>query len=1237
MKREIVSYFFRIFFVGSYQRRAFASALGIFIGLLSLGPWGALVAFGISLVFNLNIIAIFVGIIMSLLVPLWHFLALIFPDIYQWIDFINGKTTTSVPIQILISVGYSALFAGLSYPLFLWIYDDRKSESQWTQEKLFVFHDPGKRWLFLKKSIILVCIVVFTTVSIFTVSLFINPEVTPLQLEEEVSIVSIPEKLNTSFKESDEEKETLDKQPFIESRQATTKYTRYAFYSPLDPNAWTKLNSGSIKKIDVLIPEWYSLKPDLTAETQRDYRVDPLANKHKVAIMPMVHNYHKDKWDSELLGKVISSQEHRIKLIEKLLAECQANGYIGVHVHFRNVAQKDKENLVTFMKELSETFHEAKLQVTQAVEVDHPAFDYEELAKIADKLMILMYEPYASTDQQRPLASPDWFQETLEQIPIPAEKRVITLGSFGQDWTVTKKPSATYITFMELMEKINKYQLKVQWDPNSQSPYVRYKQNDVEHVIWFLDGTTFYNHLKHSLQTPLEGIALWRIGTEDDSVWKLFGETKLSSQQAKQLETYEHRIYMLARNEGEIVQLTNPNPTKGQRQIKLNGEEWITEVHYQSYANPVSVDRAGKDPKRIALTFDDGPDPLYTKQIIEVLDRYNVKASFFVIGQEALEDPDIIQELKAKGHEIGNHTYSHPNMLHVSSFREKLELNATQRVIQAFTEHNTNLFRTPYMPFTEPNNERDVQMLARLKQYGYTLIGEKVDPKDWEDPAPDVMVHRILDQLDYGNIVLLHDAGGNRTNTVKALPTIIEQLRAEGYEFATVGELLGKTLEETMPPLSKEERLFLPFIQAFLTTLSWVGNGFVYLLYGILAIGFIRIAFLAYFAFKQRKNMRKRGRELNYLQLQNDYQPKVSVVIAAYNEETVINKTIQSVLQSDYPSLEVIVVNDGSTDRTEEVILKEYGDHPQVRVISKENGGKVTAINVGYREASGEIIVSIDADTIISVNTITMLVRHFQDPRVAAVSGNVKVGNVNNLLTLWQHVEYISGFNLERRAFDELNCIPVVPGAIGAWRKSAIAEVGYYQHDTLAEDTDVTLSLLRYNYKIHYEEKAHAYTEAPEDVKSFLKQRTRWIYGTLQCLWKHRGALFSNEQKGLGFVSLPNMWIFQYGVQTISPFIDILCIFSLLTDQATEILIFYLLFLLFDLLVAFFAFSLEKENSKPLLWLFIQRFAYRQFMTYIVMKSFFYALKGVSVGWNKLARKGNVNVEQASKVVEDYT
>ncbi|MFL6557270.1 MAG: glycosyltransferase family 2 protein, partial [Bacillus sp. (in: firmicutes)] len=339
---------------------------------------------------------------------------------------------------------------------------------------------------------------------------------------------------------------------------------------------------------------------------------------------------------------------------------------------------------------------------------------------------------------------------------------------------------------------------------------------------------------------------------------------------------------------------------------------------------------------------------------------------------------------------------------------------------------------------------------------------------------------------------------------------------------------------------------------------------------------------------------------------------------------------------SDYPAFEILVIDDGSKDDTAVVVQETYANHPLVKLIQKTNGGKSSAVNLGFKEANGEIVVALDADTLIAENAISLLVNHFKNENVAAVSGNVKVGNKGNLLTNWQHIEYVTGFNLERRAFAALNCITVVPGAIGAWKKTAVEEAGYFQEDTLAEDTDITLTLLCNGKKIEFEEKAYAYTEVPEDIRSLAKQRYRWVYGTLQCLWKHREALFNKKHNSLGYLALPNMWLFQYIYQTISPIADLLFILALFNPHPEKAVIGFILFYLLDFGTSLYAFRLEKESPKPLGSLFLQRILYKQLMTYVVVKSIFSAIKGVTVGWGKLKRKGNVTQETSIVKVKEY-
>ena len=740
-----------------------------------------------------------------------------------------------------------------------------------------------------------------------------------------------------------------------------------------------------------------------------------------------------------------------------------------------------------------------------------------------------------------------------------------------------------------------------------------------KHEVWLLDGVTMYNQLKTSIESGICGTALWRLGSEDPTIWYMLKDMDHVRENIAQLKVLTSPFPVHYSGEGEIIRIISQGQV-GHRSYELDSDVDgdIINENYVKYPRPYEVERYGKPKsKEVVLTFDDGPDPTYTPKILDILKKYKVKGTFFIVGENGAANPDIIDRIYNEGHELGNHTYTHPNVADISASRTKIELNTTQRLVQELTGHSMIMFRPPYVADAEPSTPNELSPILRAQKEGYTMIGELIDPSDWEQPSSNIIVERILKNLPNGNIILLHDAGGNRINTVEALPIIIETLRKKGYSFVGVHDLIGKTRDEVMPSIKSRDNPFIVYNRALFSMVLFWELFIKILFYMAIGLGIFRFLFLIFIAIKQSKNSSK-------VIYDEKYKPMVTVVIAAYNEEKVICKTVDSILSSDYTKLEIIIVNDGSKDNTGEVVAEAYKNNPKIKLINKQNSGKASSVNVGCKEAKGKIIVSLDADTIMAKDAIKLLIRHFVNKDIAAVSGNVKVGNVSNLLTLWQQVEYITGFNLERRAFSELNCITVVPGAIGAWRKSYVKEAGYFKEDTLAEDADITLNLLRKGYKIAYEEYAYAYTESPGDLKSLLKQRYRWAYGTLQCLWKHKDALFNPDHKSLGFVALPNMWIFQYLFQSLSPLADIYFVVGLFGKDTTKIFIFYLAFLLLDYFAAIIAFRLEKENLKPLIWLFLQRLVYRQFMTYVVVKSIFSALMGITVGWNKLQRKGNV-------------
>jgi cellulose synthase/poly-beta-1,6-N-acetylglucosamine synthase-like glycosyltransferase len=516
---------------------------------------------------------------------------------------------------------------------------------------------------------------------------------------------------------------------------------------------------------------------------------------------------------------------------------------------------------------------------------------------------------------------------------------------------------------------------------------------------------------------------------------------------------------------------------------------------------------------------------------------------------------------------------------------------------------------------------------------GYIIVGAQIDPHDWgegdgQPPAPaNILVQRVLADVakGRGNIILNHDGGGDRTQTVLELPQVIDQLRAKGYEFVSVSDLLNQTRAQVMPPLSHEEWLLVR-ADAFIFEIFRILRSSIAFIFmaGILLVS-ARAAIVGVLALIEKLRPAPSDHP--------EYKPQVTVMVPAYNEEAAIVQTVSSALACDYPKLEVLVIDDGSKDRTAELVLANFGHDPRVRLIQQPNRGKPAALNHGLSEATGEVIVSIDGDTIVDPEAIPRLVRHFADPKVAAVAGNVKVMNRNRWLTRWQALEYITSQNLEKRAFDLLNCIPVVPGAVGAWRTSVLREKGGFSGDTVAEDTDLTLTIRRDGWKILYDEDAIGRTEVPETVETLIKQRFRWTFGTLQAVWKHRDTAGKPKYGTLGWVAIPNIFLFQIILPMVSPIIDLLFLLSLAlwglgqlrvarlpqlwTLQDVErSLIFFAIFMLIDLLTCVVAFALEKNEDWTLLApLILQRFYYRQMMYVVLFRAVKEAISGRPVGW----------------------
>ncbi|WP_374110628.1 polysaccharide deacetylase family protein [Neobacillus cucumis] len=1191
------------------NRGAIASSLGFFLAFLPIYSVRIPLLLVLSLLFRLNIIAILLGTLITLFIPTIRDLP------FLNIPVLEGYNLTP---------GLGGLIGLVCYYFFHWFYNLGLKKRERNQEHVFL--DPAKRrWSIIKRMSTGFTLLVVLVSFIFIESLYTDPVFPNLQLNKS-GVTTRIEPINQSFTKEQlaSQLEKTNPAPLVQKNdvenkgQISQKQEVYGFYVNWDANSKTSFKKN-IDSITTLVPEWLQLNTDLTFKSSNDSSIITEAKAHQIKVLPVVNNFINNKWDAETLHRLFTSPGAEDLFIKNLLDYVRTNDFAGINIDFENINQKDKAELSNFVNKVSHAFHQHDLLVSIDVPPSNTSFDYGSLANNVDRIFVMLYDQHNSTSNPGPIAPLDWVKGSLNRLHIPSEKLIVSLGSYGYDWEENSKEPTETVTFGDLMKLGMGTSININWNKQVGNPYLRYKTNEKNHTVWFLDAATFYNQMKTAIESGSKGIAVWRLGSEDPSIWNYMNQPKAMKNPSNALKTLASPEPVHYTGEGEILKVVSQSE-KGKRAIEMDSQGLIQNETYIKLPKPFEVVRYGKPKqKEIVLTFDDGPDPVYTPQILDILKKYHIKGSFFIVGENAVLHPELIKRIHGEGHEIGSHTFTHPDVASTAPWQSKLELNANQRLFEEITGHSMTLFRPPYVADAEPSTRRELLPIMRAQDMGYTMVGELIDSDDWQRPSSNEIVKRVLLQLPEGNVILFHDSGGDRSNTVKALPIIIKELKQRGYTFTTIGDLIGKKDSQIMPSANQDSP-YLVYDKAVFKLMQGWRLGLNFLFYSAIILGILRLALFIFLSRKQVKEYKETVIDPNFT-------PFVSVVIAAYNEDKVIYKTIESILSSDYPAFEMLIIDDGSKDDTADVVEKTYSNHPIVRLIKKSNGGKSSAVNLGFKEAKGEIVVALDADTLIADNAISLLVNHFTNENVAAVSGNVKVGNKGNLLTNWQHIEYVTGFNLERRAFAALNCITVVPGAIGAWRKTAVEEAGYFKEDTLAEDTDITLTLLRQGKKIEFEEKAYAFTEVPEDIKSLAKQRYRWVYGTLQCLWKHREALFNKKHNTLGFIGLPNMWLFQYIYQTISPIADILFIMALFNGHSGKAAIGFILFYLLDFVTSLYAFRLENERTKPLFSLFLQRILYKQLMTYVVIKSIFSAIKGVTVGWNKLKRKGNVTQE----------
>ena len=1069
---------------------------------------------------------------------------------------------------------------------------------------------------------------------------------------------------------------------------------RAAYYVQDDAASYSSLKEH-IHQIDMLFPQWLHVdSPNgtlmaMSADNLREFPViegsvihDPdYSNKIKnliqaaredTEIFPHVNNYnpHIQKWDSGV-GEVLGDDDKRAALVSQIMRFLTAfPAYRGLSLDFEALPDDADSDYLSFIQDLYAQMHPRKLSLYVNVPAATSGGDLKAISAHSDGIILMNYDQHEENSDPGPVAAQDWFVQNLIRVLkiVPKQKLICAIGNYGYDWTLSvpnpksrhrRKPEVLDtedLSVSEAWQEASDAGADLDLDENSLNPHFEYidEDNNQRHVVWFLDGVTVLNEMRAANQLGLQTFALWRLGEEDSSLWNIW-DKPTAPDAVNQLGPVQPGHDLDIEGVGDIIRVVGL-PHSGKRTVTVDTDNpnprsrLIVDEHMDVYPQTYSLQEYGYHPNEVAISFDDGPDPQWTPKILDILKREHATATFMIIGEEAAQNVGLLRRLVRNGNEIGNHTWNHPDISEISNRQLDLEVKLTERLFEAKLGIQPLYLRPPYDIDEEPETDDEAAPVVRLQKMGYTIIGNKIDTDDWDEhprKTPNEIIDSVLSQLQMmktkpqfqGSVILMHDGGGDRSVTVESLGPLIEALRAHGYRIVPVSALMGKTTAEVMPNLTFQQWLrtipdsiafsSVAIVEKFIFWVFFLGDI-------LMSARFLVIGILAVID----RLRRPRGVAAA------DYNPRVAVLIPAYNEEAVIVRTVRSVLNSDYKNLHIIVIDDGSQDRTAEAAREAFTEEirqGQVQVLRKRNEGKAAALNYGLTLVNEEIYIGIDADTVVAPDAISKLIPHFQDPKVGAMAGNAKVGNRVNIWTRWQALEYITSQNFERRALDLFHIVTVVPGAIGAWRTQPVRKLGGYPTETVAEDADLTMHLLEEGYKVDYEDRALAFTEAPIGVGGLMRQRFRWSFGTLQAVWKHRAAFIRN--RAMGLFALPNIIVFQMLLPLVSPFIDVMFaagVMNYFVDRyyhpesasvasLEKLCAYFLAFLLIDFFTSSVAFSLERRHPACkgdgwlLFHIWLQRFAYRQIFSLVLAKTLLRAVDGKPFDWNKLQRTAKMS------------
>lgn len=1005
----------------------------------------------------------------------------------------------------------------------------------------------------------------------------------------------------------------------------------FAFLPDQPVSAYLSLQRNCAK-IDVLLPEWYEIGgnalevariiPD--PEMQAAVNAILADNASSPLLMPVIELRY-DVAPAAFAAQLTDSA-YRTALVSRIAAVAQTNNAVGVCLRLEGVQHRFAPALEPLFRDLRKALTGEGKALCLQTSLDDGLWRSAALVEATDHLMVTLFQEPWRGSVPGPLAAEAWFRSNAAKVlaAVGREKLTIAMGGHAVDW-ISGQAIPERISFAEAADRIARAGARIDFSPSALNSYSSFlDENGQRHQIWMLDAVSMSNNLRTLDNLGITNLGFASMGEEEPTLWSVIDSnpdlsvtTLITSVPLPDSVTYS--------GTGPFYRFAQASIT-GRRDLVQDAETGlITGQTYRVVPQPVQMERYGNSsPLQVALTFDDGPDPAATSQILDVLRDHKATATFFVVGSLAMSQPGLLRRAVAEGHVIGSHTFFHPRMDTLTPFHALLELNTARNVIEGITGRTPRLYRAPYERGPGPITEYGAQVFSILADEGYSVAGSDIVPPDWSGISAAKIVNQVLSELDTegGNVIVLHDGRSAGMHTAEAVASLIPALRERGYEIVPLPTLLGTTVEAMMP---KAAGISQAFKGASITAISGVAGLLVAAFWLALMANFVRSLLYLFLAARREP---AHFRPLRVL-------PSVTVVVPAYNEEKVIVQTVRNVLRSQYPGLKCVVVDDGSTDSTLGLLKANFAQNPQVTILTQRNQGKWQALNAAYAVIETEIAVCVDADTLIAPDAVHHVVQPFVDSKVGAVAGTVVVANCTNLLTKFQSLEYIISQQIARRAQEYLNGILVVPGALGAWRVDAVKDVGLYSNETLTEDADMTIWMRRGGYKVAYAEAALAFTEAPADIRSFMKQRLRWSFGNLQTLWKHRGAMTEFGPKRL--FSMLDMIVFGYVLPLVAPIMDLIFItfaVRLGTDwwsgkphtgfeTAHYAVLAMLAVPLMDLIVGWVA--LRRDGRHPLSLLMVapaMNYLYRPLLYITVYRALLSAITGRIASWNKLRRTG---------------